>query len=1007
MDPIKHVTFGDFRLDPTNECLWQGLRPITLRPKAYAVLRHLVDRPGQLVTKRQLLEAVWPGTFVGDAVLKVTIRQLRESLNDDADSPRYIETSHRRGYRFIGPISEEVVQTSPARVDLAALTPPEYSSPGDLPPISLPAVGVLGREAEFARMRGWLERALRGERQVVFVTGEAGIGKTTLVNALLDWAAAVPGILMARGQCLEHYGAAEAYLPVLDGFSRLGRTPAGEWITALLRQCAPAWLLELPSLMPAGERETLQKQVVGATRERMLREMAEAIEAMSALTAAPLILVLEDLHWSDYSTLDLIAYLARRRDPARLMVIGTYRPVDVILSEHPLKGVKRELQAHGLCQELPLEYLTEEDIEQYLANRLPRHELPRRLARLLHHRTEGNPLFMVNVVQYLIDERVIVESGGSWKLGESVVEIESGVPENVKQLIEKQIERLSADERRVLEGASVVGMECSCTAIAAGLDEPADWVEERCEALVRRHQFLAPARIVELPDGTLTPRYKFSHVLYLEVPYRLLPTIRRAQIHGRIGRSGEAIYGDRVGEIAAELAMHFEQARDKSRAVKYLLQAAETAIHRSAQHEAAALARRGLLALESLPESSERSQQELSLRMILGVALMATKGFAAAEVEQVYRRALELCELQGAATQAFMVQWLLGLFHYFRAELQPAHQIAGHLLELAADLPDDAIVMEAHRAVGVTLVDLGRFGEALEHLEKTSALYTTRSHVHVSFAGQDAKVVSECFAGRALWALGYPDRAVERVHRGLALAKDISHAESLVIANHFAAHVYQLRGETSLALERAETVIALSDEYGLELWSAFGRMNRGWARVEHGQVDDGIHELQRGLAAYEATGAKLFRTHFLGLLAQALGGAGRVEEGLTAVREALALAQRTSDNSSAAELHRIHGELLIQSSTDAPDRGARGSSSVKTPPPVMSQADACFKQGLSIARQQDARSWELRIVTSLGRLYQRQAKRAAARQVVRETYNWFTEGHETADLKSAQALVDL
>ena len=419
---------------------------------------------------------------------------------------------------------------------------------------------------------------------------------------------------------------------------------------------------------------------------------------------------------------------------------------------------------------------------------------------------------MVNVVQYLLDERVIVQRDGpdgSWTLGETEVDIEAGVPENVKQLIERQIERLSADERKVLEGASVVGMECSCVAIAAGLDQPIEWVEECCERLVRRHQFLAPAKIVDLPDGP--SRHDTSSATSSTLTsHRLLPPMRRAQIHGRIGRSGEAIYGERVGEIAAELAMHFDQAHDFARAVTYLQQDAENAIHRSAQYEAAALARRGLQALDSLPDTPERAQRELSLRMILGVALMATRGFAAAEVERVYKRALELCQGQDAAAQAFMVQWMLGLFHYFRAEMQPAHQIAEQLLELAATLSDPAILVEAHRAMGVTLVDLGRFNEGLTHLENTSALYTTPSRAHLMFAGQDPKVVAECFAARALWALGYPDQAVERVRRALMLATEISHAESLVIANHFAAHIHQLRGEASSAKDRAETVIALA-----------------------------------------------------------------------------------------------------------------------------------------------------------------------------------------------------
>jgi DNA-binding winged helix-turn-helix (wHTH) protein/tetratricopeptide (TPR) repeat protein len=922
------VTFGDFRLDPTNECLWQGSRAIALRPKAYAVLKHLVDRRGQLVTKQQLLEAVWPGTFVGDAVLKASIRQLREALSDDADSPRYIETSHRRGYRFIAAISDAAPASNPP------------ASRERVVPSSDP--GVLGREGDLAKMRSSVERMLNGERQVVFVTGEAGIGKTTLVNAAIAQAARAHEIAVARGQCLEHYGAGEAYLPVLDAFARLARSTGGEWVTAHLRQHAPAWLLEMPSLIPPAERATLQQQIGTATRERMLREVADAVEAMTA--ASPLILVLEDLHWSDYSTLDLVAYLARRRDAARLMMIGTYRPVDVIVSEHPLKDVKRELQAHALCHELPLGYLTEDDIAHYLAGRFPRHELPRRLTRLIHRRTEGNPLFMVNVVQYLIDEGAITESNGGWILQDANADLESGVPENIRQLIEKQIERLDPDERIVLEGASVVGMECSSVAIAAGLDAKTEWVEERCEALVRRHQFLSPARIVELPDGTITPRYKFSHVLYLEVPYRLLPAMRRSQIHGRIGQSGEAIYRERVGEIAAELAMHFEQARDPDRAVKYLLQAAQNATHRFAQHEAAALARRGLHALELLAPSPERDEREMSLRMMLGVALMATRGFAAAEVEQVFRRALELCVARGADDLAFMVQWQLGLFHYFRAELESACEVASRLLESAQAARDPGIQLEAHRAMGVTLVDLGRFAESLVHLDAAVSMYD-RQPLDVSFAGQNPKVVSDCFAARALWALGDVDGARQRIERALALARDLSHAETLAIAHHFAAHLHQLRDEAVIARQHAGTVIDIADESGLVLWSAFGHMSRGWARVEDGQTEAGIQELQRALAAYDATGAKLWRAHFLGLLARALEKVGRHGDALTTVDEAIALAARTSDNCSAAELHRIRGEVLIAQSKPKP-------------------ALASFETGLSIARQQRAKSWERRILAS-------------------------------------------
>jgi predicted ATPase len=735
----------------------------------------------------------------------------------------------------------------------------------------------------------------------------------------------------------------------------------------VLRQQAPTWVAQMPSLLPSAERESLRSQATGTTRERMLREMAHAIEVLTA--EAPLLLVLEDLHWSDYSTLDLISYLARHGDAARLMVIGTVRPVDMILGDHPLKSVKRELQAHGLCHELPLTYLAEDVVAEYLTARFPSHQLPARLRRAIYRRTEGNPLFMVNLVEYLIDQRMVVEEQGTWKLRVDVAEVERGVPSSLRQLIERQIERLSPDERTVLEAASVAGMEASCAAIAAGLDMPMEFVEAQCEELARRHQFLSPAWLVHLPDGTITSRRRFIHILYLEVPYSLIPGMRRSQIHHRIAERGVTIYGDRVGEIVTELAMHFEQSHDWPRALQYLLQAAENASRRSAHHEATDLARRGLEILRSLPDSPERAQQEITLRMILGVSLMAVKGFAATEAEQVYARGRELVWLQGPSPELFHVLWSLGLYHMWSGEVESAYEIAGQLLQLAEGLNDGPLIMEAHRAMGAALVDLGRCHEALLHLDQATALYPAhRNHRYNIFIGRDCKVVCECFAARALWALGYPDQAAERVADALATARELGHPQSLVVALHFSAQLHQLRGEVALAYEHAKEAFELADEYGLELWLAYGNINMGWAEAELGNAQQGIEQIQRGLAAYEATGAKLWSSYFLGLLADALAKAGRAEEGLAAIEKALALAGHNGERYAIAELHRIKGELLISTTGDRAATGKRRATPAEVTPAEFAQAQACFAEAQTIAKQQQARSWEWRANVSMDRI---------------------------------------
>jgi predicted ATPase len=349
----------------------------------------------------------------------------------------------------------------------------------------------VGREAESQQLCGWLERALCGERQVVFVTGEAGIGKTTLMEAFLDQVAADGNLWIARGQCIEHYGVGEAYLPILDALGRLCRDSEGERLVPLLRQYAPTWLVQLPWLLNATDREGLQREIFGATRERMLREMAETIEAFTIETA--LVLVLEDLQWSDYSTLDLVSFLARRRELARLLVIGTYRPVDVIVGEHPLKAVKRELEVHGQCVDLPLEVLSEADVAAYLAARFPANSLPTELAQLIYRRTDGNPLFIVNVVEDLIAQGVIGQREGQWELGATLEDIEVGVPESIQQMIAQQLERLSAEEQQVLEAASVAGVEFSAAAVAAALETEVAQVEERCDGIrVCHHPLESP-----------------------------------------------------------------------------------------------------------------------------------------------------------------------------------------------------------------------------------------------------------------------------------------------------------------------------------------------------------------------------------------------------------------------------------------------------------------------------------------------------------------------------------
>src|SRR5262245_34810095 len=568
------LIFPPFELDPVNEQLWRETQVLELRPKTFSVLRHLADRPGRLVTKDELLDAVWGQTAVSDTVLKSCILELRKALGDDAQAPKYIATVHRRGYRFIA------VTTGAG----SALQSEAHGAP--IRPTASVPVRIAGRATELTELHRHLATAMTGERQIVFVTGEPGIGKTALVEAFLDQIDD-RDLWIGRGQCIEQYGAGEAYLPILDALGRLCRQRGGEHIVGLLARHAPTWLVQMPALLAAADLETLQRTVAGATRDRMLREMAEALEVLSA--EQPLILWLEDLHWSDVSTLELLAMLGRRREPARLLLFGTYRPVDVIVRGHPLRGVKHELELYGKCVDLALQLLTDEAVAEFLVLRFGTAASTasfRQLAQEIHRRTEGNPLFVVNVVHDIVRRGGLEQVEEQWVMTPRADAAAARLPESLRQMVERQLDDLGDAERGVLEVASVAGAEFSATAVAVGLEAPVEEVEERCATLARREQFLQPCRSEEWPDGTVAAAYGFRHALYGEVTYASVPAGRRAQLHRRIGERIELAYGARAAEVAAQLAVHFERGNDAARAVHHLRQAAANALRRNAHREA-------------------------------------------------------------------------------------------------------------------------------------------------------------------------------------------------------------------------------------------------------------------------------------------------------------------------------------------------------------------------------------------------------------------------------------
>ncbi len=992
MEPIPSLYFPPFRLELAEERLYRDATVVAMRPKTFALLHYLLTHAGVLISKESLLDSLWPNTIVSEGGLTELMRELRSVLGDDARNPQFIETAHGRGYRFIAQVVNG--DTTPALLSSAVISdaaPPWLRS-------SEAVSALVGRAAELTQLQRWLAKAFAGTRQLVFVTGEPGIGKTTLVETfrqdltLPSWAqnsglsessalGRQPAPWSIKGQCIEQYGASEPYFPILEALGRLARQTEGARLIAVLQQYAPTWLAQMPALLSAEALAQLQRRVRGQTRERMLREMAEALEVLTA--EQPLLLLLEDLHWSDYSTLDLLSFVAQRHEPARLMIVATYRPVEVHSRDHPLKAIKQALQLRGHCVELPLACLTEVAVSEYLEQRFSGNSsaplsVPA-LARLVHHRTDGHPLFMVNIADFVAAQ----------ELSATQEAVEQSIPEGIRQMIELQIERLGSEDQRLLEVASVAGADFSAASVAAGLGTvDIDAVEQTCGELARRVQFLQPGGQSVWPDGTLAARYGFIHALYQNVLYYRVTPGRRARLHQRIGLREEAGYGAQAAEIATELAVHFEHGRDYERALNYLRLAGEKAVRRCANREAIDLFSRGLALLELMPESTLRARHELLLLIALGAPLVHSRGYAAVEVGDAYRRARQLQASVGETGQLFSVLWGLWLYYVVRGEHPVAFEIGTQLSAL--EETEQITFPWAPYAKGCSQFWLGEIAPARATLEFGLARYVRDEHsALVAVYSQDPRVVSLLYRSWTLWFLGYPDQALVCSVEAIDWAQQLAHPFSLAFAWNYAAEVRRLRREPEMTRAHADVAIALSTEQGFPFWLAWGNMLRGWTITAQGASAESITAIHAGLTAYEVTGAEMGKTMFLSMLAEAYGEAGQPVAGLQAIADAFAFVARAEEHAYEAELYRLKGALILQTKADAEV-----------------EAEACFLKSIEIAQHQRAKSWELRATLSLARLWAGRNRAADARERLAAVYTWFREGFDTRDLIEARALLE-
>jgi DNA-binding winged helix-turn-helix (wHTH) protein/tetratricopeptide (TPR) repeat protein len=958
-EPLR-LRFDAFELDEGNARLTRDGRPVALPPKAFGVLCALARRPGQLVTKDALLDAVWGHQHVSESVLKTTISALRVALADDAKQPRLIETAARRGYRFIG-------STEPRRVDIGAMAfgALHGSRQGDGPP-------TIGRHQNRDRLNASWHQALSGKRQVFLVAGEAGVGKTTLVDS---FASTLDTVACARGQCVEQYGAGEPYLPVLEALGSLCRSDPA--LVPMMRSVAPTWLLQLPWLSSEAEREALRRELAGTTQDRMLREFAELVDLYTA--QRPLLLITEDLHWCDHATVRLIDHVARRRDSARLLWIGSFRLAEIISEDHPLKALRHELRLHRLCDEVVLEPFSESEVAEYVAARVPDSQASEAFVRALHAHTDGLPLFLVSVVDDLVAQGTLSAAASPSREGTRPAALQ--VPENLAGVIEKQMARLPADLKAVLTAGSVCGAEFRPATVADVLEKDAGWVIERCETLVQQRQWLRELELTRLPDGSLDPRYGFGHALYQHVLYQGLGGATRAQWHRRVAQSLERGRSTGLPIAAAELASHFERGLDPMAALRHYAAAAANAFDHFAPMEVVTLTTRALALLSQCPETAERHALELALISPRSAACAQVFGVNSPEASAAFERTHALHELLPAMPMRGAELSGLGWVFWARGQYDQALAVAERLQQLAESCDDTVMRVAACNLMGSTLTHQGRVIEGTQWFERGLAL-DAKLGGYPPFVADFGVSIGVRLALN-LAQMGFPEKGRAHVDAALARAERIGQPFTQMLALTFAALMEAKIGDAVRMQTHADALREKIAVQPLGLAEGYSLWLNGTAMARLGQPEAGYELIRRGVEHNARIGNIGGSAAALGYGAEALLLAGRIAEARIQIDAALERAREISEPVHLPDLRVIEAAIA----------DAEGS-------PV--NARHALDAALAEAHRQQSLWIELHACVAL---CVRPDARPGDRARLEATFGRLREGHETALAQRARALL--
>jgi DNA-binding winged helix-turn-helix (wHTH) protein/tetratricopeptide (TPR) repeat protein len=975
--------FEDFVLNRSVHELRRGSVSIPLQRIPLELLFLLVERRGHIVTREEILDRVWgKGVFVdSETSINTAIRKIRRALSDNPEAPRFVLTVPAKGYRFVAAVRETNQQITHGVGEAVRAT----------------QRSMVGRERELALLLGGLDDAASGHGRLFLISGEPGVGKTRLAAEVTALAQA-NGMTLMIGHCSER-DEAVAYLPFVEILeSCVDRASNPDALRRMLGTQGSELAHLLPKLRTILPELPLPLDLPPAQARRHLFSCVLDFAARIA-SERPTLMILEDLHWADDSTLSLLDHLTQRLSDLQLMVIGTYRDAELDLTRGLANILEASLRGR-LATRVTLSVLPRDGVAAMLKS-LSGKSPPASIVSAIHAETEGNPFFVEELFRHLEEENRLYDSAGRFRSELKIGETEA--PPSVRLIVMGRLKRLSEATRMLLATAAVIGRSFDFALLQASHAARADSLLECIEEGER-------AGLIRSVAESRKARFEFSHELTRQAVLSGLSALRRERLHLNVADAIERVYSPASGpknnvshdDHVAELAYHYAHGGNPDKAVEYCLRSAQKFAHLGSRTEALAQFHSGLELLQDLPDGDRRAEIELDLRNAVFGVIGNTKGYSSPEAEQSYARAMEICQRPGIDWQKTWVA-LFGMF--FVQQLRPnvgkGKAITNDLIAVAQRRGSIGYLAEAENWSAYTSMVSGAFEVAASTFDR--AWTRLESFAHPSLTEERALQMPQgrtiwqwgtlqnnrILAGWNLWFLGYPDRALDRLNWASALAQLPGAPKDILADIHgFATYIYELRRELAQMKARAAARLALANEEGFFTGRAIAEIYLGWADALGGDVEVGIPRMKRYLLELRAAGSGYISDRCLAFLAAAFGQMGSFDEGLRAIDEGFQFIERTGQRYYEAELHRLKGELLL----------AQNSANV--------QAEECFRTAIDVARRQHAKSWELRATTSLVRLLRDTNLRDEARAMLAETYNWFTEGFNTQDLKDARGLLN-